>query len=92
MSVDTVAAFVSWCFYIYTLFLLLHILLSWFQLPYNPLLNKVRGVLYDACQPYLNLFRGLLPPMGGLDLSPIIAFIVLYAANRIVVAVLLAFT
>jgi uncharacterized protein YggT (Ycf19 family) len=56
------------------------------------LLNKVRGVLYDACQPYLNLFRGLLPPMGGLDLSPIIAFIVLYAANRIVVAVLLAFT
>ena len=45
MSVDTVVAFVSWCFYIYTLFLLLHILLSWFQLPYNPLLNKVRGVL-----------------------------------------------
>ena len=41
MSVDTVVAFVSWCFYIYTLFLLLHILLSWFQLPYNPLLNKV---------------------------------------------------
>jgi len=92
MSVDTVVAFVSWCFYIYTLFLLLHILLSWFQLPYNPLLNKVRGVRYDACQPYLNLFRGLLPPMGGLDLSPIIAFIVLYAANRIVVAILLAFT
>ena len=30
--------------------------------------------------------------MGGLDLSPIIAFIVLYAANRIVVAILLAFT
>jgi YggT family protein len=92
MSVDTVISFVSWCFYIYTLFLFLHILLSWFQLPYNPLLNKVRGVLYDACQPYLNLFRGLLPPMGGLDLSPIIAFIVLYAANRIVVAILLAFT
>jgi len=92
MSVDTVVAFVSWCFYIYTLFLLLHILLSLFQLPYNPLLNKVRGVLYDACQPYLNLFRGILPPMGGLDLTPIIAFIVLLLANRIIVAVLLAFT
>jgi YggT family protein len=92
MSVDTVIAFVSWCFYIYTIFLFLHILLSWFQLPYNPLLNKIRGVLYDACQPYLNLFRGLIPPLGGLDLSPIIAFIVLYAANRIIVAILLAFT
>ena len=92
MSIHTVVAFVSWCFYIYTLFLLLHILLSWIQLPYNPLLNKIRGVLYDACQPYLNLFRGLLPPMGGLDLTPIIAFIVLYAANRIIVAILLAFS
>jgi YggT family protein len=92
MNVDTVIAFVSWCFYIYTIFLFLHILLSWFQLPYNPMLNKIRGVLYDACQPYLNLFRGLLPPMGGLDLSPIIAFIVLFAANRIIVAILLAFT
>jgi YggT family protein len=92
MSVDTVIAFVSWCFYIYTIFLFLHILLSWFQLPYNPLLNKIRGVLYDACQPYLNLFRGLIPPVGGLDLTPIIAFIVLYAGNRIIVAILQAFT
>lgn len=30
------------------------------------------------CDPYLNLFRGLIPPIGGtLDLSPILAFIVL---------------
>jgi len=89
---DTVISLINWVFTIYMLFLIVHILLSWFQLPYNPLLNKVRGVLYDACQPYLNLFRGILPPMGGLDLTPIIAFIVLLLANRIIVAVLLAFT
>ena len=30
------------------------------------------------CDPYLNLFRGLIPPIGGtLDLSPILAFVVL---------------
>ncbi|MCI02954.1 YGGT family protein, partial [Trifolium medium] len=32
-----------------------------------------------VCDPYLNVFRGLIPPLGGLDLSPILAFLVLNA-------------
>lgn len=31
------------------------------------------------CDPYLNIFRGIIPPLGGLDLSPILAFLVLDA-------------
>lgn len=31
------------------------------------------------CDPYLNIFRGLIPPLGGLDLSPVLAFLVLNA-------------
>jgi YggT family protein len=92
VGVDNLIAFINWCFTIYTLFLLVHILLSWFQLPYNPLLSRIRTVLYDACQPYLNLFRGLIPPLGGLDITPIIAFIALGLINRIVVAAIEAFT
>ena len=29
------------------------------------------------CDPYLNLFRGIIPPLGGIDFSPILAFVVL---------------
>jgi YggT family protein len=90
MGMDNVIAFVNWCFTIYTLFLLIHILFSWFQLPYNPVLARVRTVLYDACQPYLNIFRGIIPPIGAIDISPILGLILLGVMNRIVVALLSA--
>ena len=85
---DTVIALVNWVFLVYTLFVFVHILLSWFQLPYYPWLAKVRGVLYDTVEPYLRIFRGLIPPLGMFDLSPIVALIVLQVLNRVVVAVL----
>ena len=85
---DTVITWVAWCFNIYTLFVLIHILLSWFQLPYNPVLATIRGFLYDTVEPYLRLFRGILPSAGGMDFSPIIALIVLQVVGRIVVSVL----
>lgn len=60
---------------IYTLILLVRVLLSWFpNLDWsNPLLSTVSSIT----DPYLNAFRGLIPPLGGLDLSAILAFIAL---------------
>ena len=60
---------------IYTLILLVRVLLSWFpNLDWgNPVLSTV-SVVTD---PYLNAFRGLIPPLGGLDLSAILAFLAL---------------
>ena len=60
---------------IYTLVLLVRVLLSWFpNLDWsNPLLSTVSSIT----DPYLNAFRGLIPPMGGLDLSAILAFLAL---------------
>ena len=60
---------------IYTLVLLVRVLLSWFpNLDWsNPLLSTVSSIT----DPYLNAFRGLIPPLGGLDLSAIVAFIAL---------------
>ena len=60
---------------IYTLVLLVRVLLSWFpNLDWsNPLLSMVSSITY----PYLNAFRGLIPPLGGLDLSAILAFLAL---------------
>lgn len=60
---------------IYTLVLLVRVLLSWFpNLDWsNPLLSTVSSIT----DPYLNAFRGLIPPLGGLDLSAILAFLAL---------------
>jgi YggT family protein len=60
---------------IYTLVLLVRVLLSWFpNLDWsNPLLAGVSAIT----DPYLNAFRGLIPPIGGLDLSAIVAFLAL---------------
>ena len=48
-------------------------LLTWFPNPPQAIV----GPLSTVVDPYLNLFRGLLPPLGQIDLSPILAFVVL---------------
>ncbi len=50
------------------------IILSWFRFdPYHP----VSVFLYRVTEPILSFFRGLIPPVGMLDLSPIVAIVVL---------------
>ncbi|WP_320676796.1 YggT family protein [Prochlorococcus sp. MIT 1300] len=60
---------------IYLLLLFVRVLLSWFpNLDWsNPLLSNLSSIT----DPYLNAFRGLIPPLGGLDLSPLLAFLAL---------------
>ncbi len=60
---------------IYSLVLVVRVLLSWFpNLDWsNPVLTSVSSIT----DPYLNAFRGIIPPIGGLDLSAILAFIAL---------------
>ena len=60
---------------IYTLVLLVRMLLSWF--PNLDWSNPVLSTVSSITDPYLNAFRGLIPPLGGLDLSAIVAFIAL---------------
>ena len=64
--------------------ILAYILTSWIRLPYSLDLNRVQRFLYDVCEPYLRLFRRFLPPLGPLDLSPIVGVIVLFVLDRIV--------
>ena len=73
---------------LYGLVLFVYILTSWLRLPYSPTLNRIQRFLYDVCEPYLRLFRRILPPLGPLDLSPIVGVIVLLAAEQIVVRLL----
>ena len=72
---------------VYTLAILAYILTSWVQLPYS--LRPVQRFLYDVCEPYLRLWRRLIPlSMGPIDFTPMIAVIALIFFNRILIAVL----
>ncbi len=67
---------------VYVVLLLLVILTSWVpRLPYA--LNPVLRFLHDVCDPYLNIFRRFIPPVGPLDLSPMVAIVVLIFVREI---------
>jgi YggT family protein len=84
-SIETfITVFVS----VYVLLLFAYILTSWIKLPYSPILNRIQRFLFDVCEPYLRLFRRFVPMAGPLDLSPIVAILVLYIARTVVISVL----
>jgi YggT family protein len=66
---------------IYSLILLVRVLLSWF--PNMDWSNPVLGTVSSITDPYLNAFRGLIPPIGGLDLSAILAFLALNLGQQL---------
>lgn len=65
---------VSYCFSIYSVMLLIRVLSSWIPELYR---YKTVRFLFFLTDPYLNLFRRLIPPLGMIDISPIFAFIAL---------------
>jgi YggT family protein len=82
---STIAGFVDVFLFVYILLILIYVLLSWFRLPYNLWLNRIQRFLYDVCEPYVGLFRRVLPPLGFIDLSPMVAIIVLVIVRSLVV-------
>jgi len=77
-AIDRANSFI-WAFTaVYTFVLFVYILSSWVRLPYSPWLSRIQRFLYDVCEPYLRLFRRVLPSMGPLDLSPLVGTIVLW--------------
>jgi len=66
---------------IYFVMLIARILLSWFPNLnwYNPPLS----FLAQVTDPYLNIFRSIIPPLGGMDFSPMLAIFVLQIASNL---------
>jgi len=67
---------------IYTLVIFLYVLTSWVRLPYS--LNPLQRFLYEVCEPYLRLWRRVIPSVGPLDLSPMVAIIALLVVEQLI--------
>ncbi|NET01566.1 MAG: YggT family protein [Sphaerospermopsis sp. SIO1G2] len=74
---ETLASFVQ----IYSYVLIIRVLLTWF--PQINWYNQPFAALSQVSDPYLNLFRNIIPPLGGIDLSPILAFLALNVIGSI---------
>jgi YggT family protein len=87
-AVSTAQNFVDVFIGVYVLLIFAFILMSWVRLPYSVWLSRIQRFLYDVCEPYLRLFRRVLPSMGPIDFSPIVGVIVLFALDRILTRLL----
>jgi YggT family protein len=90
---NDVADYVSALFLVYIVLILIRVLSSWIpRMPYNPTLRKVLDFVTETTDPYLNIFRRVIPPIGGgglgLDLSPMVGLIVLFVLQAIVVGLI----
>jgi YggT family protein len=84
-----IANYVSALFYVYIVlifvYILLNLLLSFgMRIPYARWSSAVLNFLRDVSEPYLRLFRRFIPPLGAVDLSPMIAIILLYVVQSLV--------
>lgn len=73
-------------FWIYTMLLLARIIGSWFP---NFSRHKIMQFVAFYTDPYLNLFRKIIPPLGMLDLSPLVAFIALQFIEKGIISFLI---
>lgn len=93
LSRADVADYVNALFIVYIVLIFANVLISYVpRMPYNPALRAVLDFVKSSTDPYLNLFRRFLPPVGGggfaLDLSPIIGIIVLFVLQAVVVGLI----
>ena len=90
---DQVANYISALVWVYTLIIIAYILtLLYFnsfggRIPYARWSSALLGFLRDVSEPYLGIFRRIIPPVGAIDLSPVVAILVLAVLGRIVVNV-----
>jgi uncharacterized protein YggT (Ycf19 family) len=90
---DSIANFVYALLLVYTIIIIAYIFSSMYfnvggRLPYSRWSRSVLDFLRDVSEPYLSIFRRFIPPFGPLDLSPMVATIVLWLVGGIIVGVI----
>jgi YggT family protein len=93
LSRGDVADYVGALITVYIILILANILISYVpRMPYRPWLRSLLDFITDSTNPYLNFFRRFVPRIGGsgfaLDLSPIVAIVVLAVARALLVSLI----
>lgn len=69
----------------YSMVIFVYVIMSWLPTEYG-ILADINNVLAKVCDPYLDLFKRLIPPLGGMvDVTPIIALLVLQLSAQLLV-------
>ena len=72
----------------YTTVIFVYVLMSWLPNTEYGVVGDIYRILGKLCDPYLDLFRKLIPPIGGvIDITPIIALLVLQFGVRLIVGI-----
>ena len=87
-TATSVQRFVSVFVGVYVLLIFAYIIASWVPAGGSPTLERGRQFLYDVCEPYLRIFRRLLPSFGAFDFSPIVAILALLLIDRVINSIL----
>ena len=74
-------------FQIYMLLIVIWCIMSWIPRG-NSTVDSIRDALGSLVEPWLNLFRRLIPPVGGIDFSPIVALFALELIERLILSIL----
>lgn len=85
-----IADYLSTLIYVYTLLIILYIVIQLLfsvgvRPPYSRTVDAIVGFLREICEPFLRIFRRVLPSFGGFDFSPILAIITLEIVNSLIV-------
>jgi len=85
-----VAEFLSAVIYVYTVLIIAYIVTNLLfsvglRIPYSRTTDSILGFLRDICEPFLRIFRRVIPAFGGIDFSPILAIFTLQIINSVVV-------
>lgn len=91
---EDVARYVETLFLVYIILIFIRIVMSWVpRIPYNRYLAAVLGFVQEVTDPYLGMFRKVLPMVrlgpAGLDLSPIVGVFVLLILQAVLVSAIL---
>ena len=85
---STVRTFVESLVLVYTIMILAYIVMGMLPIPYSTTSARIREFLDQTVTPYLNVFRRFIPPVGMLDLSPMVAIFVLWTVPNIVLGLI----
>jgi YggT family protein len=84
-----IATYVDALFEVYIILILLYIVFNLLfsfgvRLPYARWSDALLNFLRDVCEPYLRIFRRFIPPIGMIDITPMIAIILLGVLRSVV--------